>query len=277
MVMQDLMVQEITDLYQGVVLDNETLRQLFLCSGQGGMRRSKKTGTLVIVSNHVKSIYDDRWEGNILHYTGMGSEGDQSFDSNQNKTLSESNENGVAVHFFEVFKEKEYTYVGQVKLAGLPYTEQQMDKNNKMRSVCVFPLRLVDAEHFVLKEDINNIEDVRSKSARKLSDEELLEKAEHARKTAEPVQQVSKGYKRNMYVSENAKRRANGICQLCLNLAPFRDHKSEPYLETHHIVWLAQGGDDSIENTVALCPNCHRKMHIVNDLNDIKKLQEAIK
>lgn len=33
-------------------------------------------------------------------------------------------------------------------------------------------------------------------------------------------------------------------------------------METHHVVWLSQGAD-SVDNTVALCPNCHRKMHIV--------------
>lgn len=38
------------------------------------MRRSKATNTLVLVSNHVESVYDDRWEGDIFHYTGMGLE-----------------------------------------------------------------------------------------------------------------------------------------------------------------------------------------------------------
>ncbi|MBZ4646948.1 MAG: hypothetical protein JG777_2437 [Clostridia bacterium] len=38
----------------------------------------------------------------------------------QNRTLAESNENGVDVHLFEVFKEKEYVYMGQVKLVEKP-------------------------------------------------------------------------------------------------------------------------------------------------------------
>ena len=37
-------------------------------------------------------------------------------------------------------------------------------------------------------------------------------------------------------------------------------------------MWLSEGGEDSIENTVALCPNCHRKMHVVNLQEDIDKL-----
>ena len=34
------------------------------------------------------------------------------------------------------------------------------------------------------------------------------------------------------------------------------------------IQWLSEGGLDSIDNCVALCPNCHRKMHVVNDPKD---------
>lgn len=79
-------------------------------------------------------------------------------------------------------------------------------------------------------------------------------------------------YVRNKYVSEYAKRRAHGICQLCGNQAPFIDLEGKPFLETHHIIWLAKGGTDSIENTVALCPNCHRKMHILNLEEDVEKL-----
>ena len=31
-------------------------------------------------------------------------------------------------------------------------------------------------------------------------------------------------------------------------------------------------GEDSIANTVGLCPNCHRKMHIVADQDDVEYL-----
>lgn len=55
------------------------------------------------------------------------------------------------------------------------------------------------------------------------------------------------------------------------------DKDGNPYLESHHIIWLSKGGDDSIENTVALCPNCHRKMHVIADEKDVKLLQEKNK
>ncbi|MBC8673865.1 HNH endonuclease [Aeromonas hydrophila] len=44
--------------------------------------------------------------------------------------------------------------------------------------------------------------------------------------------------------------------------APFnRVSDGTPYLEVHHIQPLANGGEDTIQNTMALCPNCHRKRH----------------
>lgn len=56
--------------------------------------------------------------------------------------------------------------------------------------------------------------------------------------------------------------RANGKCEECFSDAPFfRRKDGSPYLEVHHRVQLAAGGDDSVENSVALCPNCHRRSH----------------
>ena len=79
-------------------------------------------------------------------------------------------------------------------------------------------------------------------------------------------------YVRNRYVSEFAKKRANGICQLCGKPAPFETRNGEPYLEAHHIIPLANEGTDSIDNIAALCPNCHRKMHSLSLDKDIQFL-----
>ena len=74
-------------LEQGQVLDNQALIEIFKCSPQGGMRRSLKTNTLVVVSNHVESIYDDRWIEDTFHYTGMGQKGDQGVDLSNDPVL----------------------------------------------------------------------------------------------------------------------------------------------------------------------------------------------
>lgn len=83
-------------------------------------------------------------------------------------------------------------------------------------------------------------------------------------------------YSRNPEISTYAKRRAAGFCDLCGNAASFNDRNGHPYMESHHIEWLSNGGADIIDNVVALCPNCHRKMHIVNDSLDVDHLLERI-
>ena len=102
------------------------------------------------------------------------------------------------------------------------------------------------------------------KEVKKLSIHDLEERIKNANcciKSSWLIVAVPK-FKRNPYIVEYAKRKANGICCDCKQSAPFiSKFTNEPFLETHHIVPLAQGGADTIENTVALCPNCHRKRH----------------
>ncbi len=69
-------------------------------------------------------------------------------------------------------------------------------------------------------------------------------------------------FKRNEYVKAEVLERADGHCQKCSQPAPFLcDGNNRPYLEVHHKIRLAEGGDDTVENAIALCPNCHRHAH----------------
>jgi len=263
----------------GQILENHEIVSIFKCAPRGGMRRSLRTNSLVIVSDHTESLYEDRWEDDVFHYTGMGRTGDQKLDSGQNKTLAESRANGVDIYLFEVFREKEYVFIGQVELAGQPYQEEQLDIENNLRLVWVFPLRLRgNTKPFELPQEwIETKNKSREKKAKKLSDGELKVRARHTSKKAVKRATSKISYERNPYVSEYAKRWANGICQLCGEEAPFRDKNGTPYLESHHIEWLARGGDDTIENTIALCPNCHKKMHILDRKSDVEKLKNRVR
>jgi len=266
------------NLKQGIELSNDELCQVFKCSPQGGMRKSNTYSSLIIISNHVDSIYDDRWINNVFHYTGMGLEGDQSLDFLQNKTLSQSPSNGTTLYLFEVFKEKIYTFIGEVEPYGAPYKEIQPDQNGNDRSVWMFPLRLIENKTYVLpKSIIDSIQVKKQKKATRLSDIELKIRATKSAKIPGNRLVTMNQIERSIWVSEYTKRRANGVCELCHNKAPFNNSKGEPYLETHHIIWLSNGGEDTINNTVALCPNCHRKMHILNCEDDLNKLRKIIK
>lgn len=56
--------------------------------------------------------------------------------------------------------------------------------------------------------------------------------------------------------------RASGVCEGCRMPAPFkRKSDGTAYLEVHHRIRLSDGGEDTVENAVALCPNCHRAAH----------------
>ena len=68
---------------------------------------------------------------------------------------------------------------------------------------------------------------------------------------------------------------SNGKCELCGEQAPFNYRDGTPYLEPHFVQWLSEGGSPTIDNVVALCPNCHKKIHVLHLQSDLLKLREA--
>lgn len=82
---------------------------------------------------------------------------------------------------------------------------------------------------------------------------------------------------RSSIVANIVKERAAGVCQLCNKPAPFYNKSGEAYLECHHVEWIARGGADEVYNAVALCPNCHRKMHVLDEPDDVAKLKDIAK
>ncbi|WP_258162757.1 HNH endonuclease signature motif containing protein [Rhizobium sp. TH2] len=62
--------------------------------------------------------------------------------------------------------------------------------------------------------------------------------------------------------------RAQGDCEGCRQPAPFQTARGTPYLEPHHIRRLSDGGPDDPRYVIALCPNCHRRVHFGRDGTD---------
>lgn len=80
---------------------------------------------------------------------------------------------------------------------------------------------------------------------------------------------------RNPYVVSAALLRAEGVCEMpSCGAAPFIRGDYSVYLEVHHIVPLAEYGDDRLENVAALCPNCHRELH--HGSNRFRKRSELL-
>jgi 5-methylcytosine-specific restriction protein A len=259
-------------------LSNNQLLKAFGVSNAGGMRWSKKNSHLIIVADHTKSLYEDRRVGEVLYYTGMGRIGDQSL-SGQNARLAAQRETGIPVQLFEVFERNKYIYAGRVTLAEDVYEVSQPDDDGNSRSVFVFPLRL-SPDGILPTPRTGEIRKIRAKRERdllKLPADRLKDLARQGgpqkpgRREAKTTQ-----YERNEAVVAYVKVKANGRCDLCGNQAPFESKKG-PYLECHHIQPLAKGGPDVVENAIALCPNCHRRMHILNLEKDKIRLRKRAK
>lgn len=270
----------IEDLIVGNIYSNSEIANTFKCSSMGGMRRSKETNSLVLIAKHNNPLYDDQWtDDGILNYTGMGTENDQSISYAQNKTLVIAEKEKIKVYLFESYKDNEYYYDGQVKLIGAPYQSEETDINGKIRKVIKFPLKRIEQTKPLLIdiEDIENSEKEKLKEVRKLNSIEIKNKAKIANFENVTIKEVKTIYReRNQYISEYTKERANGICDLCEKKAPFKDKNGRPYLESHHVITLAENGPDAIYNTVAICPNCHRKIHVLHQKEDIDKLSKVI-
>lgn len=260
----------------GEAYTNEELCNLFKCSTQGGMRRSHSTGALVLIAHHddPHNAYLDYWQDNIFYYTGMGMEGDQDLNFAQNKTLANSNQNGIILYLFEVFSSRKYLYRGIVKLAGQPFVKQECDFAGNPRMVWKFPLQLVGqtllTEGFVKKEQA-----ALSKSTNALTDQELYRRAYMSDGIPRSRATRTTTYEYNLFVREYANRRANGICQLCRNEAPFQVN-GIPFLKSYHLTPLTKGGSDRPENVAALCPNCYERMIQLRLPEDLEAVQKYV-
>lgn len=94
------------------------------------------------------------------------------------------------------------------------------------------------------------------------SQPERLIRLQSADKYPTVIQRTVIAFNRNPDVVAETLFRANGKCERCKKAAPFlRQLDNSPYLEVHHIERLADGGEDTIDNTIALCANCHREAH----------------
>jgi len=80
------------------------------------------------------------------------------------------------------------------------------------------------------------------------------------------INTIKRDYKVRKYVLE----RAQGRCEHCGALG-FSTPKGGHYIETHHIIFLAESGPDTVKNVIALCPQHHREAHYGIEGEDLEK------
>lgn len=72
---------------------------------------------------------------------------------------------------------------------------------------------------------------------------------------------------RSPLVAAWVRNQADGKCEACGKKAPFKDAYGFPFLEVHHVLPLSCSGPDTVDNAVAICPNCHRAFHYARNSN----------
>jgi 5-methylcytosine-specific restriction protein A len=124
----------------------------------------------------------------------------------------------------------------------------------------------IEIETSGIKERIDSDLEKRIAESSQDSSEARRKRLAAAPRKPEEIQVRSRSFNRNADVIVEVLLRADGVCESCRSSAPFIRKKDDtPYLEVHHKKNLADGGDDTTDNAIAVCPNCHREMHFGKD------------
>jgi len=197
--------------------------------------------------------YDDEFteDGEFL-YTGEGRDGDMTMDGG-NKAIRDHTENRNEIHVFEIEEGAwQVSYVGQYQYNSHYWTTLP-DRNENLRNAIRF--ELVPVGGLNIDTGIADLEDASIEELRKQAEASVSRQST----TAEFSSRTT--HSRSDVVKKYAVRVADGVCRGCGENAPFKDTNGEPFLEVHHLRRRSDGGADHPDNVVALCPNCHRRVH----------------
>ena len=134
------------------------------------------------------------------------------------------------------------------------HTEPAPDRTGAMRDAIVFELRPLEAITEKVEADAMAT-DVSLDELRKLA---LLATAEQSQPPSQTRRNI---YQRSQDIRCYVLSRAQGKCEGCGTTAPFLRPDGTSYLEPHHLRRLSDGGPDHPAHVIALCPNCHRRVH----------------
>jgi 5-methylcytosine-specific restriction protein A len=222
---------------------------------QGGIVTPKAVPAIFLITakSGKQYGYEDGWQadGTFLYF-GEGQKGDMKF-VRGNRAVRDHAIDGKGLHIFEAQSDRKLKYVGRFLCDGYEIVRGP-DLDGNERDAIAFrlaesdpgPEALAGAESALAGKSIEELRAI-AKSAG----------AKSGKKTGAPVTV----YVRSEAVRRYVRERAEGTCEGCGNPAPFNDKKGQPYLEPHHTQRLADGGPDDPDTVIAICPNCHRRVH----------------
>lgn len=206
--------------------------------------------------------YHDRFheEDGTYWYTGEGQVGDMTM-TRGNSAIRDHQLAGKSLHLFAYVSTGHVRYVGEAFYTA-HHTDVAADRDGNPRRVIVFELALGYPED----EQAHNetaAPPPRNTGALWKQPMDVLRKLAIQRPAgnASPAERKLNVYTRSRAVRVYVLRRAKGSCEGCELPAPFVALGGEPFLEAHHLRRRADGGPDHPRWVIALCPNCHRRVH----------------
>ena len=238
----------------------ENIHAVYGGQAQGGISTPSRHAMVMAFTSNAgeKYGYRDQFRPDgLFWYTGEGQVGDMKM-LRGNLALNSHEEAGKELHLFEYVQRAHVRYLGRARCVG-HHLEERPDRDGSIRNAIIFHLALLPSDIKEIREPSGayNV----SKPSLRLS---LLELRKLAIKAAS--EKVSKSQTivntavRSEAIRLYALKRSKGVCEGCSKPAPFKG-KEGPFLEVHHLYRLSDGGPDHPANVIALCPNCHRRIH----------------
>lgn len=220
---------------------------------QGGIVTPSQHPLVIIITGEegLEHGYADRTrDDGVFEYFGEGQVGDMVMQRGNLAIASHAAE-GRSLFLFRKTTEG-LRFVSEM-VYDKHHTEKAPDREGNERDAIVFELRPLSAV-VETTEETPQTEPIRTL-------EELRALAKAATSLISKTSSVRNVYQRSCDVRTYVLARADGNCEGCKNPAPFTRKNGTPYLEPHHIRRVSDGGPDNPSFVVALCPNCHRRVH----------------
>lgn len=197
--------------------------------------------------------YSDRLRPDgVFEYFGEGQVGDMRM-IRGNHAIANHAQDGKSLLLFK--KERS----GRLRFDGEWVCEKVLerdapDRDRTMRRAFVFELRPLEAVNIEIEQEPQGQPGASLGALRSVA----LAAARVAAPSGAALRTV---YQRSLDVRRYVLARAAGHCEGCASPAPFLRADGTPYLEPHHIRRVSDGGPDDPRYVIALCPNCHRRVH----------------
>tara|TARA_Y100000361_G_scaffold145767_1_gene155421 strand:+ start:816 stop:1433 length:618 start_codon:yes stop_codon:yes gene_type:complete len=103
-------------------------------------------------------------------------------------------------------------------------------------------------------------------------------KVEETPKPRRKSRVVERGYERKHKLVDLAKQRADYRCEVAgCTVELFTKPDGQRYVEVHHLIGMAEGGPDTLENLVCVCANHHRELHYGERKEELKKQLQQLR